>query len=189
MPSVHCPVCGATIPRAAGAPGLACSFCGFQRRPAIEADATASPFWLQRSLADLPQLLRIRPVSEIFVDGVPPQNPARNLKRLDAGYPVKLTPLADSDENIDAIWADMCLPFVADLSVFLNRKFRQLAPGGLLYLSLPVERPLRAAVPLPGQINFFRPKNIMFLLEQRGFKMAWRKNRFSSTLRIIARRD
>lgn len=83
---------------------------------------------------------------------------------------------------------DISLPFQENLNDYFSEKFQQLEPGGLWHLSTPVKRPFQNAPPLPGQINFFRAKNIMFLLEQHGFKMVWRQNRFSSTLRITARK-
>lgn len=84
---------------------------------------------------------------------------------------------------------DMSLPFQNNLNDYFQEKFQQLKPGELWQLSLPVNRLYYKPAPLPGQINFFRAKNIMFLLEQHGFKMTWRQNRFSSTLRIIARKS
>lgn len=83
---------------------------------------------------------------------------------------------------------DNSLPFQKNLNGYFSEKFQQLEPGELWHLSTPVKRPFQRVSALPGQINFFKAKNIMFLLEQHGFKMAWRKNRFSPTLRIIARR-
>lgn len=91
-------------------------------------------------------------------------------------------------KSISSPHEDMTLPFQEDLNHYFHEKFQQLAPGELWHLSIPVKRPFHKIAPLPGQINFFRAKNIMFLLEQHGFKMAWRQNRFASTLRIIAQR-
>ncbi len=83
---------------------------------------------------------------------------------------------------------DIFLPFQVDLNDYFREKFQNLKPGDLWHLSTPVRRFYHKTTPLPGQINFFKEKNIMFLLEQYGFKMTWRQNRFSSTLRIIARK-
>jgi len=84
---------------------------------------------------------------------------------------------------------DTSLPFQEDLALFFREKFNLLKPGDTLYLSTPVTRLWRKTSPLAQQINFFHAKNIMFLLEQHGFKMVWRENRFSTTLNIIARRS
>ncbi len=84
--------------------------------------------------------------------------------------------------------SNMTLPFQDDLNQYFRQKFQKLAPGETWYISVPVKRPFQKTPPLPGQINYFTSKNIMFLLEQHGFKMTWRQNRFASTLRIIARK-
>lgn len=97
------------------------------------------------------------------------------------------TAIGVRQETISAI-EDMALPFQEDLHDYFHEKFCQMNPGETLHISTPVIGFFQKPVALPGQINFFRAKNIMFLLEQHGFKMAWRKNRFSSMLRIIARR-
>ena len=89
--------------------------------------------------------------------------------------------------NDDSLF-DLSLPFQEDLNGYFREKFQQLKPDDLLHLSVPVKRPFHKCAPLTGQINFFHAKNIMFLLEQHGFKMIWRKNRFSSILKIIARK-
>ncbi len=83
---------------------------------------------------------------------------------------------------------DMALPCIEDLNGYFHKKFQQLKPGELWELSTPVTRFYHKPAPLPGQINFFRAKNIMFLLEQHGFKMTWRKCRFSPVLRIVAKK-
>ena len=94
-----------------------------------------------------------------------------------------------SEFHHDSIPYDCSLPFQKDLNTYFRDKFDQLKAGDLWYLSTPVTRPFQTTSPLVGQINFFHAKNIMFLLEQHGFKMAWRKNRFSTSLKIIARRN
>ncbi|MCK5424257.1 MAG: hypothetical protein KAI89_02715 [Emcibacter sp.] len=97
------------------------------------------------------------------------------------------TAVGTRQENISNT-EDTALPFQEDLHDYFHEKFHLMKPGETLHISTPVIRFLQKPVILPGQINFFRAKNIMFLLEQHGFKMAWRKNRFSSILNIIARR-
>lgn len=82
----------------------------------------------------------------------------------------------------------MTLPFAEDLNGYFQEKFHNLKTGELWYLAVPVKRFYHKPPPLPGQVNFFKEKNIMFLLEQHGFKMTWRQNRFAPTLRIIVRK-
>ena len=94
-----------------------------------------------------------------------------------------------SEFHGDGTEYDCSLPFHKDLNAYFRDKFDQLNAGDLWYLSTPVKRPFQTPQVQNGQINFFRAKNIMFLLEQHGFKMAWRKNRFSTNLKIIARRN
>lgn len=186
MASVNCPVCGAKIRLMESPQNYHCDFCHFTRRPALEIYHPQYTL-LQQSFKDLPQLLKLKPLTLLHLDDTYGNDISCEIENF--SYPVKIVPLKDCSRNIDAIWSDMTLPFIEDLSGFLSQKFKQLNSGGLLYLSLPVKRPFRSVPPLPGQINYFMPKNIMFLLEQRGFKMIWRKNRFSPTLRIIARKD
>ncbi len=94
-----------------------------------------------------------------------------------------------SEFHHDGTLYDCSLAFQEDLNTYFKSKFDQLNAGDLWYLSTPVKRPFRTIPPLAGQINFFHAKNIMFLLEQHGFKMAWRKNRFSTSLKIIAQKS
>ncbi|MBL4802032.1 MAG: hypothetical protein JKY45_09060 [Emcibacter sp.] len=116
----------------------------------------------------------------VYIDGeLPP--PEEN-------HSANFVSLNKDHRQIDLIWSPMTLPFQEDLNRDLQQKFSQLTSGGLLYLSTPITHYFRNPPPMPGQINFFRSKNIMFLLEQHGFKMTWRQNRFSSILRIVARK-
>jgi len=174
-----CPICGAKISEQYDKHGFICGFCGFERRPAVGQRAY-SVLSLEQSFQDMYQILKRGPISEIYLDGQ--ENP------LQEKYPAQVIPLSKDSAALDCIWSDMTLPFQQDLPGFFREKFIQLRPGGLLYLSTPVRQIFQRPAALPGQINFFRPKNIMFQLEQHGFKMAWRKNRFSAALRIIARK-
>lgn len=108
-------------------------------------------------------------------------------RRTASGNRISHVSQVDTNENISEI-SDMTLPYIEDLNGYFQEKFQQLNRNELWYLSTPVNRIYRKNAPLSGQINFFREKNIMFLLEQHGFKMTWRQNRFSSILRIIARK-
>lgn len=55
-------------------------------------------------------------------------------------------------------------------------------------LQVPVNRIYKSPKPLPGQVNFFKSKNIMFLLEQHGFQMVSRRSRFFTELNLIIRK-
>ncbi|NOZ43511.1 MAG: hypothetical protein GXP02_10205 [Alphaproteobacteria bacterium] len=180
--SVTCPVCGAKIPDPPSAQGYACCFCGFERRydPQSGVKAMISGGYL----TDIPQLLTINPVAEIYLETARP--PA--LIQRDNKYPVTLITLSPDYVGLKAVWSDMMLPLQEDPAAYFRQKFHQLAPGGLLYLSTPVKRRFRKRYPLSAQINFFTSGNIMFLLEQHGFKLLWRKDRFAPLLRIIARK-
>ncbi len=180
LSSVKCPICGAKILAPKGKQHFTCRYCSFERRQVLEARQSA-----ESSFEDIAQILALKQVYEIYVDGVQ----TKNLQPFETEYQVKLIPNANHIQNIDCIWSPMILPFQEDLAGFFMEKFRQLKPDGLLYLSTPVMWPFQKNAPLAGQVNFFRSRNIMFLLEQHGFKMAWRKNRFSTKLKIIARRN
>ena len=184
LSSVICPICGAKILNSVtgldGKKHFTCGSCSFEKRPALKARNSS-----EISFQDIAQILALKEIREIYVDGTQEED----LRQIKDKYPVKLVPNANHIQNVNCIWSHMTLPFQDDLPNFFREKFRQLIPGGMLYLSTPVKRTFQKNVPLIGQINFFKSKNIMFLLEQHGFKMAWRKNRFSQTLRIIARRN
>jgi len=180
---VTCPICGARNITDSRLAGYICHFCHFERRACHEPEGrcTASA---GKSFQDIVQLFKIKDISEIYLevgrDSDPPHFPDK--------YPVKFIPLNHDHRQVSAIWSEMILPFQDNIAEYFSRKYHQLAPGGLLYLSLPVKRRLVKSPTLPGQINFFTSKNIMFLLEQHGFKLYWRRNRFTPVLRIIAGR-
>ena len=111
----------------------------------------------------------------------------RRIAITDQQPPVEDIPKRVHKEHVCEL-SNMTLPFQDDLNQYFRQKFQKLAPGETWYLSVPVKRVFQKAAPLSGQINFFTSKNIMFLLEQHGFKMTWRQNRFASILRIIARK-
>lgn len=97
-------------------------------------------------------------------------------------------PLYHPDQrDIDILWSEELLPFERDVNDYFKSRARSLRPGGLLYLSTPIKNIWGQEHALPGQINFFRSKNIMFLLERHGFKLDWRSRRFCKKLRLIAR--
>lgn len=75
-----------------------------------------------------------------------------------------------------------------DVNEFFKEKYSALKKGETFELSLPVSRFYKTPAPLPNQINFFKSKNIMFLLEQHGFQMVSRKSRFSTKLSLIIRK-
>ncbi|PCI33814.1 MAG: hypothetical protein COB54_02105 [Alphaproteobacteria bacterium] len=175
LPTITCPICGAKISHALSHQDFTCAFCHFEH-----CTPTGSRDQVIPDVINLSQLLNIKRVSTVYIENgqaMPEDGPALNF-----------CSLAPDDRQVEAIWADRVLPFQENLNQFFQEKYHQLVPGGLLYLSTPVKGYFRNPAPLPGQINFFKAKNIMFLLEQHGFKMAWRQNRFASTLKIIARR-
>lgn len=184
LSSVTCHICGAKISNSNDKYYFTCSFCSFKKTPALGTKQNTENY-LEKSLKDIGQMLALKDIHEIYVDGAQEED----LRQIKNEHQVKLIPCADHIQNIDGIWSPMTLPFQDDLPGFFKEKFRQLKPGGMLYLSTPVTRIFQRNLPLTGQINFFKSKNIMFLLEQHGFKMAWRKNRFAQTLKIIARRN
>ncbi|VAX03750.1 hypothetical protein MNBD_ALPHA03-570 [hydrothermal vent metagenome] len=184
LSSVICPICGAKISNSNNKYHFTCRFCSFKKNPALGTKQNIENY-LEKSLKDIGQILALKDIPEIYVDGAREED----LRQIKNDHQVKLIPCAGHIQNADGIWAPMVLPFQDDLSGFFKEKFRQLKPGGMLYLSTPVTRIFQKNLPLPGQINFFKSKNVMFLLEQHGFKMAWRKNRFSRALKIIARRN
>jgi len=75
-----------------------------------------------------------------------------------------------------------------DINDFFNSKYSKLNHGETFELSVPVIRFYKKPLPLAGQINFFKSKNIMFLLEQHGFQMVSRKSRFSCELSLVIRK-
>lgn len=83
---------------------------------------------------------------------------------------------------------DSNLLFAKDINQFFKDKHAALKNGETFNLTLPVTRFYKQPKPLPGQINFFKSKNIMFLLEQHGFQMVTRKSRFSCELDLIVRK-
>lgn len=75
-----------------------------------------------------------------------------------------------------------------DINQFLKEKYATLKHGDTFEISVPVTRFYKKPTPQPGQVNYFRSKNIMFLLEQHGFQMVNRKSRFSSVLCLTVRK-
>lgn len=80
------------------------------------------------------------------------------------------------------------LIFSDDINSFFKEKFKTLNSGETFDLTLPVSRFYKSPKPIPGQVNFFKSKNIMFLLEQHGFQMVSRRSRFSTTLELVVRK-
>ena len=173
--SITCPICGAKVQNVRSPEHFTCHFCTFEHRTAVGTRIES-----RAELENLPRLMKLKNISTLYFEGeqsIPEETPS-----------VKIVRLHKEHQDIEAIWSPMTLPFQEDLNAYLQEKFRQLTPRGLLYLSTPVKLFWQDPSPLPGQINFFKAKNIMFLLEQHGFKMAWRQNRYAPILRIIARK-
>jgi len=80
------------------------------------------------------------------------------------------------------------LIFANDINGYFSGKYKNLEKGQTFELSLPVSRFYKTPKPEPGQINFFKSKNIMFLLEQHGFQFVSRKSRFSTRLCLTIRK-
>jgi glutaredoxin len=78
--------------------------------------------------------------------------------------------------------------FADNINQFFKDKYAELNHGETFILSLPVSGFYKKPVPKKGQVNFFKSKNIMFLLEQHGFQMVSRKSRFSSQLSMVVRK-
>ncbi len=81
---------------------------------------------------------------------------------------------------------DLC--FAKDVNLFFKKKRDLTMRGETFELVVPVKRFYKEPAPLPGQVNFFKSKNIMFLLEQHGFQLVSRKSRFSTALCLIVRK-
>ncbi len=75
-----------------------------------------------------------------------------------------------------------------NINQFFKLKYDDLKKNETFRLNVPVRRFYKCPVPKDGQINFFKSKNIMFLLEQHGFQMVSRKSRFSTELSLIVRK-
>ncbi|MDG1707130.1 MAG: hypothetical protein P8H03_00120 [Emcibacteraceae bacterium] len=80
------------------------------------------------------------------------------------------------------------LLFAEDINIYFKNKYVEMQRGETFKLTLPVSRFYKEPTPEEGQVNFFKSKNIMFLLEQNGFHMVTRKSRFSTTLDLIVRK-
>ncbi len=91
--------------------------------------------------------------------------------------------LFESNQNNDG-----GLLFTKDINQFFKNKYTQMNRGETFELSIPVRRIYKRPKPVKGQINFFKSKNIMFLLEQHGFQMVSRKSRFSTHLQLVVRK-
>ena len=75
-----------------------------------------------------------------------------------------------------------------DINLFFKQKYSEMNHGETFELIVPVSRFYKKPKPIEGQINFFKSKNIMFLLEQHGFQMVSRVSRFSCSLSLIVRK-
>lgn len=144
-PPVICPICGAKVTNVRSTQDFNCSFCKFRRHP-----ATSARINTVANMKNLHQLLNINDISTIYIDGeqiVPSGN-----------HSVKLVALGKDHRKIDCIWSDMTLPFQEDLNEYFHEKFHQLAPGGLLYLSTPVEQLFHTPPPSARPNQFFQSK-------------------------------
>lgn len=80
------------------------------------------------------------------------------------------------------------LIFAENINQYFKDKYLELEHGDTFELKIPVNRFYKNSTPQKGQVNFFKSKNIMFLLEQHGFQMVSRKSRFSNELNLIVRK-
>lgn len=80
------------------------------------------------------------------------------------------------------------LLFAEDINGFFKIKHSEISRGDTFKLTLPVRRIYKEPAAKEAQVNFFKSKNIMFLLEQHGFHMVSRKSRFSCTLSLTVRK-
>jgi len=80
------------------------------------------------------------------------------------------------------------LIFANDINKFFKNKYSVLQKGETFELNVPVSRFYKSPKLVPGQINFFKSKNIMFLIEQHGFQFVRRESRFSTTLRLLVKK-
>jgi len=80
------------------------------------------------------------------------------------------------------------LIYVDDVNDFFKNNYVKLNKGETFQFSVPVTRFYKKPTPIKGQINFFKSKNIMFLIEQHGFQMVSRTSRFSTQLTLVVRK-
>lgn len=80
------------------------------------------------------------------------------------------------------------LIFTDDVNAYFKDKYSQLKKDETFELIVPVSRFYKTPQPQAGQVNFFKSKNIMFLLEQHGFQFVSRKSRFSTQLNLLVRK-
>ena len=93
----------------------------------------------------------------------------------------KIVGIVSTSNSDDLIYLD-------DVNQFFKNKYIKLNKGETFQFSVPVTRFYRRPKPMRGQINFFKSKNIMFLIEQHGFQMVSRKSRLSTQLTLIVRK-
>lgn len=167
-----CPICGAAFMAPDPLAPQTCHFCGFRHVFKQDHSRTqCAKIAIDEINMTVEKLTRILPESTLYREG------------FDGPFPAYHPDLRD----IDIVWSEGLLPFERDLNGYFKDRARSLRPGGLLYISTPIRNLWGAEDTLPGQVNFFRSKNIMFLLERHGFKLDWRSRRFSKNLRLIAR--
>lgn len=160
-----CPVCGGTNqPESSHNNLVKCSFCGFIKKTFIELKKRKN----QPEIIDTNVQLKI--MSLLNLDKV-----------------VTFT-YQESMRNEKILYSINELMYEMDINKFFICRYKSLAQNGLLYLSLPVSRFYKKTNFANDQVNFFKSKNVMFLLERHGFRMVWRKSRFSKQLRLIARK-
>jgi len=177
MSLVQCPVCGARLKAATDNSSLTCGFCHFHRREDLKPPLTPPVKDFSRHIERHIERLKQHANGDILYFDSPFMQEA---------LPQQMTPYDPALPKAHMIYSAMRLPFTPDLDRFFQDRFNSLEPGGLLYLSTPVKRPIISTAPLEGQINFFHAKCIMLLLEKHGFKMLWRQSRFSRHLNLIA---
>ncbi|MDG1438473.1 MAG: hypothetical protein P8P98_05800 [Emcibacteraceae bacterium] len=92
------------------------------------------------------------------------------------------------DLNLKGDAKNKDLLFAEDINSYFKNKYTETQRGKIFKLTLPVSRFYKEPTPKEGQVNFFKSKNIMFLLEQHGLQMVSRKSRFSTNLSLTIRK-
>jgi len=183
-----CDICGAFCPRDPATHIQSCVFCGFEHH---KSSTPKDPGYFPKGLKIddylklFAQFEQLTPSRVVHAEGIPPAT----FEKLQQLKDPQFKAYEEGNDQVYTIVSDNILPFTTDINGYFRDRFDRLVKGGLLFLSTPVRQSLRTPPALIGQVNYFRSKNIMFLLEQHGFKMAWRQNRFSTTLRIIAQKN
>jgi|GEM_PF-2456098 len=182
-----CPVCGANLSHNKSPEYVKCRICRFERFGRYITDGTTlvhkniDQAIFNESFLRLQDISRLTNISyESYVyDDLDTQFTAHNI--MPKAYHKTL-------EEQDLIWSELMLPYMADLDDFFRERFLSLKPGGLLFLSTPITVPFRITPRLDNQVNFFKARHVMIMLERHGFKVVWRTPFWQTELRVYARR-